>query len=340
MSKAGMHAENAIDVIAAQWTARRARGLTASESAELEAWRAADPRHRGSYLRALALERLAVQSLAPSAEEQAKAQRFAGQQDQSLSERAGSYETQAAAALVRFGRRSVIGGAIAASVAAGLGLGSYIYLSAQRYATEVGEIRSIVLDDGSNAVVNTGSAITVSLGEDRRLVELEKGEAWFDVAQDASRPFEVRYGDFRVRATGTAFQVAGTQRGLEVLVTEGSVVVLKGNESTPFARLRAGEKLTVEGKATNLEVLGAGRVEEKLAWRQGMVVLDGMTLAEAAGALNRYNKLQISVVSPELARRRIFGTFRVNDPVSVAKAMAIATDAQMERGDSGIVLHD
>src|SRR3546814_10056817 len=55
------------------------------------------------------------------------------------------------------------------------------------------------------------------------LITLEEGEAWFQVAHDAHRPFVVDVGSVRIRAVGTAFSVRRNPEGVDVMVTEGVV---------------------------------------------------------------------------------------------------------------------
>ena len=77
----------------------------------------------------------------------------------------------------------------------------------QVYVTQIGEQQTIVLPDQSQILLNTDSRVAVSYQADRRLLTLHKGEAHFDVAHDAKRPFDVYAGGGRVNAVGTAFTV-------------------------------------------------------------------------------------------------------------------------------------
>lgn len=308
---------NAIDRAAAHWVARSAAGLSAAEKAALDAWKKADPRHSGSYLRALAIERLAA----------------ASQGVQAAPDDAVRTEARPSG----FSRRTLIGTAVAASLAVAIGVSTYAHFLG-RVSTERGEIRNVALSDGSAAVLNTSSSIAVAMTQDRRTIDLVEGDAWFDVAHDQKRPFEVRHGDVVVRATGTAFQVSALPDGMEVTVTEGSVAVLRDGAAAPIARLEAGGRLTLDKRGMRQEMLDSARVEQHLAWRQGMIVLDGDALADAIGNVNRYNAVQIRIASPALAQRRVYGTFRTRDPEGLAAALATALDAKVEREDTDILL--
>ncbi len=81
------------------------------------------------------------------------------------------------------------------------------------------------MEDGSRITLNTDSQIRVDLTVKERRVELQQGEAFFEVAHDASRPFIVRAGNKRVIAVGTRFSVRREANDVRVVVTEGKVRV-------------------------------------------------------------------------------------------------------------------
>ena len=173
-----------IDDEAVAWAVRLdGRDIELSESPELKAWLAADPRREGALLRAQA---------ALSFLDRGRAL-------------AGSQAIAAPAIRRRPNRRGLLLGAGGGAVAAGLGAAAVLAVGVRRYETGVGEIRRVSLKDGSLLAINTHSAVEVALRSHQRGVNLKAGEAWFQVAKDADRPFVVEAGPVRVRAVGTAF---------------------------------------------------------------------------------------------------------------------------------------
>lgn len=310
---------NPIDRAAAHWVARAMRGLDAEERAEFDAWRGADPRHGGSYVRALAIARLAA---APASESLVREPGEAGP----AGEGAGP------------SRRRVLQWAAAACVPGTIGAGSLYHILGNRTSTARGEIRNIALADGSTAVLNTNSSIAVSMRAKRRTVDLLEGEAWFDVAHDPARPFEVRSGELVVRAVGTAFKVRSLPEGTHVVVTEGTVAIHRAASVEAPIRLTAGRQLSfARGTMVEASLTGA-QVEQQLAWRQGLIILDGQTLDVAVAEFNRYNELKLEVIGGKLASQRVYGTFRARDPEALAKAVTIAIGVRMNREDLKIIL--
>jgi transmembrane sensor len=91
------------------------------------------------------------------------------------------------------------------------------------FNTQIGENLKHVMHDGSILWLNSSTKIKVDFSENYRRINLLKGEAHFEVAKDATRPFEVYAGNRLIRAIGTAFTVHRLDGKIEVLVSEGTV---------------------------------------------------------------------------------------------------------------------
>ncbi len=109
-------------------------------------------------------------------------------------------------------------------------IGAYLALAphGNRYTTPVGGVASVPIADGSQVTLNTDSQIRIALTNTERDVELRRGEAFFEVHKDPTRPFVVQIGDKRVIAVGTKFSVRRDGDDVEVVVTEGKVQVEDG----------------------------------------------------------------------------------------------------------------
>jgi transmembrane sensor len=233
-------------------------------------------------------------------------------------------------------RRRVLG-AMAASVAAVVGATGWLE-ARSTFATRLGEIRRVPLADGTVMTINSGSELTVRMAARSREIEIAQGEAWFDVAKDASRPFVVTAGKVRARAVGTAFSVRRRETGVEVLVTEGVVESwAEGNESLRL-RLVAGERaLLSEHAVVHHESDRASAVDRSLAWRSGMIDLNGTSLSEAADEFNRYNQRQIIIADAGLADEEFDGLFRINDPQGFAEAVQVSLGVQVDMSDPAFI---
>lgn len=311
-----------IDNQAFEWVARRmARGLSGAESARFDAWYAADTRHQGAYVRAMAIYNAINLATVP--------QSLAGEAPQS---RRGFLKQSA----------------LAACLVAAAGTLAFSTLHQDKVLTTAkGEFRKVPLQDKSIATINGSSRIEVEFTQTRRKINLQKGEAWFEVAKDKTKPFIVEAGDARIRAVGTAFSVRRYAQGTEVLVTEGTVEVWSKERTAQRRLLTAGERAFLEPEANAISVTRQpSEVSRKLAWREGNLILKNQTLGDAVADFNRYSPKTIVIVDAALADKRLFGQYKLDAPelfakdVSTVLAVPISITADMifigQAGSSGL----
>jgi transmembrane sensor len=307
----------AINREAAEWLARVDRApLDAEQQQALDAWLSADSRQRGAYVRGAAvwgeLGRARALAVPPPS--------------RNLDRKPARTWMLATGAL-----------AAALATAAALFVVGVLPGPAAKYQTTVGQLRHVALADGSTAAINTDSAVDVRMTPRLRAVRLERGEAWFKVAKNPARPFVVSAGDIRVRAVGTAFAVRRLPSGAQVQVSEGTVEIWSVKTPDRRTRAPAGGRLFVPGTGEGPRALAGGGVEDALAWRDGRLALEGMTLAQASAEFNRYNLRQIVVADPVLRQKRLVGWFRTDQPERFAEVVAqtygapVTTDARTIR---------
>ena len=305
-----------IDIAAAQWAAQIDRGLSAEEQGQLDAWVSADVRRQGALARALAV-----------------LEHFDGPQIEAA--------THSERPWGGLGRRNFLAGG---ALAAGLGVAGVLLTGqlgrGREYTTAKGELRSIPLEDGSTMLLNTASRARVHFSPGRRDVTLLSGEALFDVAKDPARPFVVRSQALDVRAVGTSFSVSRLPgRPLQVLVREGFVDVNgTAAQAPPTTHLMAGCWATAsEAGDVDVRHVGVPTVLRALAWRDGKLDLDGMTLAYAAQTFSRYSDQKIVIDSPAAGRLTVSGVFAARDPAAFARAAAEQLNLKVRQ--EGRVIH-
>lgn len=227
--------------------------------------------------------------------------------------------------------------AVAAAVLLTIGVVTYFKWNpnGDRYSTPIGGIASVPLADGSHMTLNTATQVRVELTPHERHIRLDDGEAFFEVAHDASRPFIVQVGDKSVIAVGTKFSVRRNGDDIRVVVTEGRVRVESGlhaegrgaNLATAPDIQTAAAGVSREG-GTGEVFLTAGSIgsagdagvvveqrpladaEDDLTWRQGYLTFHDTSLADAVAEFNRYNSHKIVIDDPAVAAIRISGSFR------------------------------
>jgi len=236
----------------------------------------------------------------------------------------------------------------AAVLLIGVGLALFLLERPREFRTALGEQRSVLLADGSRATLNTASTIEVILQKGRRDVRLVRGEALFEVAHDAARPFVVRAGNALLKDVGTQFNVDIRSNGTTVTVVEGQVAV-DSAATGEIAAAQAGHGVgeTVEGLilGANDRVVvtpaGVGaplrgvNVAASVAWTQRRLIFEHRPLNEVAEEFNRYNKVRIDIDSAELERQEVTGVFDAKDPASFVAFLSSVPGVEIREGAKG-----
>lgn len=314
-------AQQEIEEQAALWISVIDRGITSAEQLELEAWLELSPAHGETLIKCASMWDL-LDVLKPIAKLMP------------IDSKAKKAEQAGAAANESSWFASV---AIAASVLLLLGVAVFMPQFQQpaldvastnkpvtpaptrrslRYKTAVGELSSFTLADGSVIELNTDTELEVLFDETQRNIELVRGEVFFKVAKDASKPFVVNVGDDKVTAVGTAFSV--NAEGLnevalsvvEVIVTEGKVRFNSGRRQQPVYLSLGQKAVAIED---TLEVSSGSDSESLLAWRDGFVVFQGESLTEVIREVDRYTPLRFKLMDSELASISVGGYFKTGD---------------------------
>jgi len=327
---------NSIDDQAAHWAVEAAYGdMSPERRAALEAWLAADPRHRGAFVRVRAAMHVMEGAVvgAPAAPASPVAARTASVLDSGNSGgHAAGDHVRPHRGLIRWGgRAAAIGSALAASVAvlvtAGVPVFGPFKLVEPASAEEV-----VMLQDGSMATLRHHAKIEVHLSANFRNVILLNGEALFRVAKDKARPFVVRSGEVFAQATGTVYSVARVgATGGTVKVTQGSVLVWSRDERDQAVLLHAGDAVTLDlgqpQPAASRTVARPALPPPDLA----QISLDNVPIKSAVARFNRVNSIKIVIADPEIANTRIVGLFGANDVEEFAQAAAALSGGKVER---------
>lgn len=233
----------------------------------------------------------------------------------------------------RFGRRTFLGGAIAASLAVVLvrpwlpdsltGLGA-------DYSTEVGEQRRVDFAEGLTLELNTRTRINRRpLGGGVAGIELLEGE----VEVLAKAPIRVVAGAGTLDAAGARFNVRAVGEAICVTCLEGSLAVeIRGRSLL----LPPGRQLTYDQHGRSEPTAFDPAVV--MAWRQQLLVFDDAPLATVIDEINRYRPGMILLVNDDLGRRKVQARFRLDQLAEVAALIRDAYGATVTELPGGVVL--
>lgn len=201
------------------------------------------------------------------------------------------------------------------------------------YGTAVGELRLLTLEDHSRIQLDTNSQVQVSYSEGLRYIRLLQGKAYFEVAKNKQRPFEVHAGGGLVRAVGTAFSVYLDDQAVEVLVGEGRVDLARvestAAELTPaqgqpdvdresgrgdvFLSADKGHLVLFSQDNQALIQLADKELSQALSWREGALIFAGEPLGQVVAEVSRYTPVTIKIADPKLSALLVGGRFNIGD---------------------------
>lgn len=227
-------------------------------------------------------------------------------------------------------RIAIAASLLAASLLLVLGAEPLLLLWRTDYRTAPGEQRLVSLPDGSSIRLNTASAIAVRYSGSVRQIDLLRGEALFEVAPDAARPFLVAAQNGSAQALGTAFTMREQHNGVSVAVTKGLVGVAS---PTSGVVLRIGP-----GQAAHYapgfapQALSPAATAAATAWLQGSIRIDGLPLQQALAELERYIPGRILLLpGAGKAEQPVSGTFAIGRADDAIAALAATHDLSVTR---------
>ena len=335
---------------AADWFVANDDGLSDSDQAGLVSWLRDSPKHVQAFLEVTQITRdlaavdapnLSIESLvaAARADDTVDVVTLAPEaaQDSRKSRRRGSRmlwaaPLAAAAALI----------IVAVSLLWWSRDGEWFGLP-RTYETAHGEQGAWRLPDGSMLHLNTESSATVRYSGSERVVELNRGQALFDVSHGDRRRFRVSAGGAEVIATGTEFDVYRRDTLTLITVVQGNVRVYAWDStaarssalparSTP---LSAGQQIGVDARGLWGEPVSVD-TKAAVAWLRHEIVAQNRPLGEVAAEFNRYGRVQIVIDDPALKLLRISGHFDAYDTDSFTAFLASLEGVTVEKSSTRI----
>ncbi len=210
----------------------------------------------------------------------------------------------------------------------------------QSYQTQRGELRQITLDDGSRVALNGLSQVSIEFDKQRRHIQLQRGEAYFEIARDSNRAFVVAINNVKVRVLGTAFNVDVLPQQLDISVTHGVVeIALPG-----AAALRAvkGEQVSLSldssGTVASTTMRKLDDIDQVYSWRQNMLRLNGESLQSAIEKINRQSSRHIVAVDDSIKEFAVYGAFDLTNVESFLNAMEALYPIHRVETDQGVAL--
>ena len=185
------------------------------------------------------------------------------------------------------------------------------------FYTGTGETRLVTLEDGSQVQLGAKSAMAIHYSAAQRRLTLLDGEALFQAAPNAARPFIVEAAGGTVTALGTAFDIAVENAHADVAVTEHRVAVSSGGQTVFVAE---GQQSSFNAGAPATSPVPAD-IDSVTAWRRGNLIFIDKPLGEVVTTLGRYHHGYVFIPDPALRQLRVTGRFHAADPLGAITAL-------------------
>ena len=318
------------------WIARMDRSLTKSEQAEFKAWLSENEQHQKLIIEMASmwdkmdsLDRLA--DLFPASNK--------------IEPRFSQWPVALAASLIL---------ALFVTFFTDITLNSLFQKDQQfvRYETAVGESSTIYLPDNSKVLLNTDSVLLVRYTDEYRLLDLQRGELHVEVAHDKARPLSVVADHKVIQAVGTAFSVQVKASEVELIVTHGKVIIGQLNEeqevnenalvipqsSLAVSKGEIASLATANTGVDSVSIIDNKLIKQNLSWRQGNLVFNGETLAEAMKEVSRYTSVTFEIADEDLKEIKIAGRFKTGDIKGLIAVLNHNFNIKTDRVNKGLVV--
>lgn len=209
------------------------------------------------------------------------------------------------------------------------------------FVTQVAEVRSLDLTDGSHLVLRPDTAVLTSMSSEERHVAIERGGAYFDVSSDEGRPFVVSAGGVGVRVRGTAFDVLKGPSSVTVSVTHGHVTISdvtdQNRRGAHTVEITGGQQLTVAADGTFGAIVEFD-TQRVLGWRDGRFSYLNARLEDIIADVNRYRTEKISIEDEALGDLRITTMFRADNVDQMLASIEAAEPVTVVRSSAAITI--
>jgi transmembrane sensor len=202
-------------------------------------------------------------------------------------------------------------------------------------ATHAKGMRTLHLPDGSTLYVNANTHIRVDFSAHQRILHLDQGQLYIEVAADKERPLYVQAGESSVRVVGTGFDVRRSPQQLVVSVAHGQVA-FEPNGNGPVTLLDARQRAAYNYAKGTLQqqTLSA---EEVADWRSGHLSFRNRELASLIDELSLYRPQAPLQVNKAIAQLKVSGNLDVNDPDALLNALPALLPVKTVVSADGIV---
>lgn len=204
----------------------------------------------------------------------------------------------------------------------------------------IGQKMKIFLPDGSTVWLNAESSISYPkrFADKKRVVTL-KGEAFFDVNKDPSKPFIVKTQKMDVIVLGTKFNVRDydNEEKTDVALESGKVMVETSASSKKKYMLLPGEAISMSKKSGEIEKYKA---ESKSAfrWKDGVIYFHNTNFDEVISKLSRWYGVEFIIENYDGRKWEYSAEFKNDNLSNILHSMSFTKGFEYEIDQNKVTL--
>ncbi|MCD6555967.1 MAG: FecR domain-containing protein [Bacteroidales bacterium] len=199
--------------------------------------------------------------------------------------------------------------------------GMYLFNNKEQRIVASNELIEAKLPDNTEVTVNKNSELIYDkkYNKKERKVKL-KGEAFFKVSKDKTKPFIIKTESFYVEVLGTQFYVNSDFKNRQVVVKEGTVAVYQYEDKHDKVILNAGDKIIFNKHDNQLRKI-ENQDENYMSWKTKIFNFNNRTLEDVAAELENIYDVKFKFVNPDLKKCRISAGFKNQSIVEIINVL-------------------
>ncbi len=203
---------------------------------------------------------------------------------------------------------------------------------------------NLILSDGTKIWINADSEIKypVQFNDSARKIYL-KGEAYFEVAENKSKPFILTTNNIEISVLGTSFNVMAyfNENNIKTTLVEGKIKIGNISENIQESKeiyLNPGHQAVLNRESQQFEVKKVD-TEIYTAWKDGKFVFANETLEEIMTRLGRWYDFETEFTDAEIKYYHFSGTLKRYENISeILKMMELTTKIKFEFKENLILI--
>jgi len=199
------------------------------------------------------------------------------------------------------------------------------------YNTPFGEMKTIVLSDGSIVKLSAGSTLIFS--EDKARVAQLNGEAFFHVSKNG-KAFIVQSEHAEIEVLGTKFNVNNRHQKTELSVTEGKVAFRSGNKKVILVENEYSEAKHGDSPTNPIKT----DLNEKLLWQEKGFVFKNDSLNYIVSELERVFNAPTQLAPNAIGSLRVTGSYKNASLQTILSELSVVLNLTLEKTDTGYLL--